>query len=189
MNKPGKSALSETLAEKDKDRDSRLSEIKRNISTTLAGSDPAKKMAEGLKLVFRPYWHTDKKAMNTETALIAELIGKINASETLKQQAETIGITALLEGLKTSNEEFGSLYKTRNSQMAAQDSPSVSSLRPAAAKSYEQFCTAVEQAVNFVTSRPLLTLFGQIDELRGKYALLIDKTDKGSNTPGEPQAE
>ncbi|HBL75647.1 MAG: hypothetical protein A2W90_06175 [Bacteroidetes bacterium GWF2_42_66] len=191
LNKPGKSALSDALAEKDKDRDNRLAEIKRNISTAQAGSDPAKKMAAGeLKLVFEPYWNTDKKAMNTETALIAELIGKINASGTLKQQAEAIGITTLLEGLKITNEEFDSLYKSRNKQMAEQDSPSASSLRPAVAKSYEQFCTAMEQAVNFVPSQVLLTLFAQMDELRIKYARLISKSGNGgNNTPGEPQEE
>ncbi len=191
LNKQSKSGLTDALAEKDKDRDARFAEIKRNISTAMAGLDATKReAAESLKLLFGPYWETGKKAMNTETALIAELIGKINASESLTSQAETIGITAMLTGLETSNNEFDALYKERNTQEAAKDTTSASSLKPAAAKSYEQFCTAVEQAVSFVPTDPLLTLFNQMDELRGKYALLIDKTDdENEDSSGEPQAE
>jgi len=189
LNKQSKSALTASLAEIDEDRDDRFAEIKRNITTALAGRDATKKEAAGsLKLLFNPYWNTGKKAMNTETALIAELIGKIKASGSLTSQAGTIGITDMLTGLETSNNEFDTLYKERNSQEAAKEGVPASSLRPAVAKSYEQFCTAVEQAVNFVSNDSLLTLFNQMDELRSKYALLIDKTgNKDTNTASEPQ--
>ena len=191
LNKQTRSALTNEIAEIDKDRDNRFAEIKRNITTARAGRDEAKKKAaDSLKILFEPYWKIEKIALNTETILISGLIEKINASETYKAQAKTIGITTMLNQLETTNNMFDTLYTIRNTQEANKDKTSASSLRPEAARSYEQFCLAVEQALNFVPTETLLVLFSQMDELRRKYARLISKPDETNNdTTTEPKAE
>ena len=187
LNKSSKSAFTAALTEKDKERDLRFAEIKHTITTACMSLDNSKKVAgENLKLFFGPYWKTDKTALNTETALLTEMLVKLNALNRLKQQAEIIGINAMLAGLEESNNEFDALYKTRNAQEAANEAPSASSLKPAVLKSYEQFCLTVEQTINLASTPTLLNLFNQMNELRSKYARLITKTGNGDNEPEEP---
>lgn len=178
MNKALKSGLTAQVTELDLDCDDRFAEVKRNVSTNLQGRDPEKKAAaEALKIFLNPYWDTDTKPLNTQTSLLTEMSGKFNASEKLKTQAATVGITGMMAGLETANTALSTLYQTRNEQIAALEAPSASSLKSATAKSYEQFCTAIEQAVNYTPSDVLTALFNQMDELRKTYARLIRKKD------------
>jgi len=185
MNKSGQNDESKQLANLDADRDDRFAEIKRNITTDLKGRDEAKKTAaQNLKSFFKPYWNVDTKPMNTETGVFKEMLAKYNANEALKADAATIGIADMLTGLETANNEFDTLYKARDSE-DAQDGPSATSLKAAAVKSYEQFCTAIEQAVNFAPSDVLTTLFGQMDELRRTYAALNGRKSQEEEAPEE----
>ncbi len=178
MNKALKSTLTAQVTELDLDCDDRFAEVKRNVSTNLRGRNPEKKAAaEELKIFLNPYWDTDSKPLNTQTSLLTEMFGKLNASEKLKTLAATIGITDMMTGLETANTALAALYQTRNEQGAAVEGPSASSLRSATAKSYEQFCTAIEQAANFTPSEVLSTLFNQMDELRKTYARLNRKKE------------
>jgi len=174
-----KSALTAQVTELDLDCDDRFAEVKRNVSTNLQGRNPEKKAAaEALKIFLNPYWNTDTKPLNTQTSLLKELFGKFNANETLKAHAATIGITDMMAGLETANTALSTLYQTRNEQVSAVEGPSASSLKSATAHSYDQFCLALEQAVNYTPSDVLITLFNQLDELRKTYARLIHKKDK-----------
>ncbi|HZL11447.1 MAG TPA: DUF6261 family protein [Prolixibacteraceae bacterium] len=178
MNKALKSSLTQQVSELDLECDDRFAEIKRNVSTNLQGRDPEKKAAAGeLKIFLTPYWDSDSKPLNTQTSLTTEMLGKIKASETLKAHAATIDITGMMAGLETANTALSTLYQNRNEQSAALEGPSATSLRSATVKSYEQFCTALEQAVNYTPSDILNGLFNQIDELRKAYARLIHKKD------------
>ena len=179
MNKASKSVLTAQLAEMDVDCDDRFAEIKRNVVTAVKGRDAAKKDAgESFQIFLSPYWDNNTKAMNTQIGVLKELFGKYNASANLKAQAATLGITVMMIGLETANTAMDALYQTRNEQGAAVEGPSASSLRAAAAKSYEQFCTAVEQAVNFTPSEILTNLFNEMDKLRKTYASLAKRKDK-----------
>jgi len=179
MKKSLKSVFTEQVATLDLDCDDRFAEVKRNVSTHLQGRNPEKKaVAEELKIFLNPYWDTDSKPLNTQTSLLTEMFAKFNASEKLKTLAATIGITDMMAGLETANTALAALYQTRNEQGAAVEGPSASSLKSATAESYEQFCTAVEQAVNYTPSDVLTTLFNQLDELRKTYARLVRKKDK-----------
>lgn len=178
MNKALKSSLTQQVTELDLECDDRFAEIKRNVSTNLQGRDPEKKAAaEELKIFLNPYWDTNSKPLNTQISLTKEMLDKLNASETLKADAASIGITAMLAGLETANSSLSTIYQTRNEQSAALEGPSASSLKLATVNSYDQFCTALEQAVNFTPSDILNQLFNQIDELRKTYARLIRKKD------------
>ena len=179
MKKALKSVLTEQVTTLDLDCGDRFAEVKRNVSTALLGRDPEKKAAaEELKIFMNPYWDTDTKPLNTQTSLTTEMFVKFNASEKLKTLAAIVGITDMMAGLETANTALSALYQTRNEQVAAVEGPSASSLKSATARSYDQFCTAVEQAVNYTPSDVLSTLFNQLDELRKTYARLIHKKDK-----------
>ena len=179
MNKASKSVLTAQLVEMDIDSDDRFAEIKRNVVTAVKGRDAAKRAAgESFQIFLSPYWDNNTKPLNTQIGVLNELFGKYNASANLKAQAVTIGVSEMMTGLETTNNAMGALYQTRNEQGAAVEGPSASSLRAAAAKSYEQFCTAVEQAVNFTSSEILTNLFNEMDKLRKTYASLAKRKDK-----------
>lgn len=179
-----KSGLTTQVTALDLDCDDRFAEVKRNVSTHLQGRNPEKKAAaEALKIFLNPYWDTDTKPLNTQTSLTKEMFGKFNANETLKTHVATIGITDMMAGLETANAALSALYQTRNEQVSAVEGPSASSLKSATSKSYEQFCTALEQAVNYTPSDVLSALFNQIDELRKTYARLARKKDKEEASP------
>lgn len=179
INKSSKSNLTEAVTEGDAGRDNLYAEIKRNVTTASKASDPAKKAAgKNLKIFLAPAWDANENALNTETGVFFELFEKYNASETLKAQAATIGIAEMMGQLETLNDEFDTLYKTRDMQESAQESESASSMKAMAVYSYNQFCTAIEQAVNYTPSEDLNALFDQMDKLRKTYAKLIPKKDK-----------
>lgn len=179
MNKSSKSSLTTKLTEMDADCDDRFAEIKRNVITAVRGRNAEKRAAgEKLEIFLTPYWDNNTKAMNTQIGVLKELFGKYNASANLKAQAATLGISVMMIGLETANTAMDALYQTRNEQGAAVEGPSASSLRAAAAKSYEQFCTAVEQAINFTPSEILTNLFNEMDKLRKTYASLAKRKDK-----------
>ena len=182
MNKTTKNVLTPQLVEMNADREDRFAEIKRNITTAQKGRNADKKAAaNSLKVFFDPYWDTNKKALNTQTETYIEMLDKLEENETLMVHAATIGINEMLEGLAESNAIFNETYQTRLSQEAAAEGPSATSQRAAATDSYTQFCTALEQAVNFTPSEVLLVLFGQLDELRKTYARLVPAEEE----PGE----
>jgi hypothetical protein len=174
MNKALKNVLTPQLTEMNADREDRFSEVKRNVTTALKGRDLAKKnAAENLKIFLEPYWDINRKAMNTQTGVFYEMFGKYNTNVDMKGYAATIGISQMMTELEMSNTQFNTVYQNRLMQEAAAEGPAATSLRAAATKSYVQFCTAVEQAVNFMSSETLVTLFNQLDELRKTYARLI----------------
>lgn len=174
MNKAMKNVLTPQLTEMNADCKDRFAEIKRNVTTALKGRDLAKKMAaENLKIFLDPYWNTNRKAMNTQTGVFHEMFGKYNSNVEIKAYSATIGITQMMTEFEMSNTQFNTLYQNRLMQNASVEGPSATSLRAAATKSYEQFCTSVEQAVNFMPTDALTILFNQLDELRKTYARLI----------------
>jgi flagellar biosynthesis chaperone FliJ len=188
MNKASKSVLTAQLVEMDIDSDDRFAEVKRNVVTAVKGRDAAKKAAgESFQIFLGPYWDNNTKAMNTQIGVLNDLFTKYNASASLKVQAATLSISDMMTGLETANTAMGALYQTRNEQGAAVEGPSASSLKAAAAKSYDQFCTAVEQAVNFTPSEILIALFNEMDKLRKTYASLAKRKDKEKDANPEPE--
>jgi hypothetical protein len=187
MNKASKSVLTANLSAMDEDRDDRFAEIKRNVTMHLLGRDELKKeAAQRLKIFMDPYWDANVMAMNTQTGILNELFRKFDQRQSLIADATATGILDMMTGLETANTEFDALYEERNALEAAADGPSATSLKAAAASSYEQFCTAIEQAVNFTPSETLMTLFNQLDELRKTYAILIHKKENKEEGPVQP---
>lgn len=189
MNKAMKNVLTPQLTEMNADREDRYAEIKRNVTTAQKGRNEEKKSAAGnLKVFLDPFWDANKKSLNTQTELYYDMFTKFEASEALITAAATIGITEMMQGLAESNSAFNEVYQIRLEQEAAAGGPSATSLRAAATDSYNQFCTALEQTVNFLPTEVALTLFNQLEELRKTYARLVhDEDDDEKPTP--PPAE
>lgn len=190
MNREMKSLLTEQLIEIDKDRDDRFAEIRRNINTAVKGRNPEKKNAgEKLKHFMTPYWNLPKIALDPQTRIFTEMYEKYLENGELQTQAEIIGIAEMLTELKEVNTQFDGIYKERREQEVAQAGPSASSLKGDVVKSYEDFCTAIEQAVNFMPNNDLVSLSKKMDNLRAKYAKLITKSEKSEETPAEVQED
>ncbi len=189
MNKALKNALTPQVNGLNADREDRFAEIKRNVTTALKGRNEEKKSAaEQLKVFMEPFWDTTQKALNTQTGLYNDMLGKIEENEMLAISASTIGISDMLEGLADSNNAFDEVYQIRLTQEAS-EGPSATSLRTTATESYNQFCTALEQTVNFMPSETLENLFSQLDELRKTYARLIHDDEGPEPEPPAPPAE
>lgn len=186
MNKALKNVLTPQLTQMNADREDRFGEIKRNVTTAQKGRDEEKKAAaNNLKIFLDPYWDTDKKALNTQTGIYSEMLSKFEESESLMANAVTIGILPMMEGLAGSNSDYKEVYQIRLMQEAAAEGPAATSLRAAATKSYGQFCISVEQAVNFMPSEVLTTLFNQLDELRKTYARLVHTVEEPAPAPAQ----
>jgi hypothetical protein len=187
MNKATKNVLTPQLLELKADRTDRDAEIKRNVTTALKGRNAEKKAAaQHLKVFLAPYWDLYKKPVNTQTMLYYDLLNKFEENELLQTSASTIGISDMFEGLSISNNNFDETYQIRLTQEAA-EGPSATSLRASATNSYNQFCIALEQAVNYTPSEGLDNLFNQLDELRKTYARMVRTDD--DEEPTLPPAE
>lgn len=188
MNKAMKNVLTPQLTEMNADREDRYAEIKRNITTAQKGRNEEKKgAANNLKVFLDPYWDANKKSLNTQTELYYDILTKFEANETLIAAATTIGVLDMMEGLAESNSAFDEVYQIRLEQEAAAGGPSATSLRATATDSYNQFCTALEQAANFMPTEVVLILFNQLDELRKTYARMVH--DEEDEEPTPPPAE
>lgn len=169
INKNQKSELTDDLKPLDKDRDDTEAEINRTVTFYFKGSDETKKAAaQKLKLFLTPYWNAASLPLNTQTAVVSEMIGKYQANAELVAAAKVLGIYELFAALETKNDAFDAVYKGRNDEVAGRES-SGSSLKPAAVASYNSFCTVMEQSVNLMPNETSMALFNNLDLLRKKY--------------------
>ncbi|MBP1638504.1 MAG: hypothetical protein H6Q17_87 [Bacteroidetes bacterium] len=168
----------------DADRDEELQDIKRDIVYFIKGRDEAKRSAaERIKITFDPYWHTETEPLNTETQSINTLLTKYNASANIQADAKLIGIDTKIAALATKNAAFDALYKTRTADQSSKSATGTASdFRRSATKSYNDFCTSIEQATTYLTNDTTTTLFNSMEQLRVKYNALVtikkDEKDK-----------
>jgi len=175
LNRPLDSLITPELKQLDTKRDGGFDEIKRNAKTASKSSDTAKSDAGKTLLHFlTPYWKTEKQALNTESSLIGEIINRYNDDPILINSATTIGIAPLFTELGNVNTHFETLYYERNAELASKDDPA-GKFKSDAVKSYENFCTLVEQSVNLTPTDALNTLFDRMDNLRKTYHALVPK--------------
>ncbi|MDR3339893.1 MAG: DUF6261 family protein [Candidatus Symbiothrix sp.] len=175
LNRPLGSLITPELKQLDAKRDHLLGEIKRNIKTASKSSDTVKSDAGKVLLHFlTPYWTIENQALNTESGLIGEITGRYNSDPTLIAGAAAIGIDALWNELSGVNNSFETLYYERNTELASKDDPA-GKFRKDAVKSYENFCSLVEQSVNLTPTDALNTLFDRMNNLRKTYHALVPK--------------
>ena len=84
INKSLKSGLTAQIAEADAESDALLAEVKRTVAFELKSRNEERKAAaQKLDLFLKPYRDAAVKAVNTEVAMIFDLLAKYNASQEL----------------------------------------------------------------------------------------------------------
>jgi hypothetical protein len=189
MLKPRKSGLSPAIAVAAKDRKNRWSEVTRNTTTALQGSNPVKKeSARLLKLFLEPCWKINTKPVNIQTTLYIEMFGLYNNDQEIQEHAKKVGVDGLLLDLEPINLNYQALAATRASQEAT-DGPSASILKATVVENYNSFCSAIEQAVNHIPSEALARLFDEIDGIRKEYAHFAIYKDSPNGDQDNPAPE
>lgn len=179
INNASKSPYTQAVDDGDFDRDSRAREIQNNLKMHLKGRDVLKRdAATRLHIFMQPYWNLDRASLTIETEQIKEMLAKLHADASLTADVALLGLSVMFAELGVSNTYFETIYLQRNSKEGAKTGPSASSLKSNAIRSYTEFCTNIEQAVNYTPNEQLITLFNDMNELRKKHALLIPSKAK-----------
>ena len=189
VNNPRKSALTEQVLVAGADRKERFTEIKRIVKLHLKGRDTGKKAAAGkLEFFFKPFWDTINEPKNTVTGVLSGMFGKYDSDTDTKAAAVTLAIDTLLTELKASNSAFDLIYTERLKEDAQRES-SASDQKNAVCNSYNEFCTAIEQEINYKPVESVTHLFKSMDELRMTYQVLVPngKGKPPKDQPSEPE--
>jgi hypothetical protein len=180
INKNQKSSLTDEVGKLDKDSVGFVKEIKRITKQYIKSPDESKKIAaQSLDVFLTPYKDAVDLPLNSRVVTFSEFVGKYKTNTAVQAAAKVLALDSSFASLETKNAACNVIYKSRNDE-AAQAEASGSSLKPAAVKSYNQFCTAIVQAANFTPNEQIISLFHQLDELRKKYHSL---GGNGKDTP------
>ena len=176
------SVLTPKLNELNKERLNHFSEVKRyttnaSKSSITAMKTPGKRFYDFMK----PHWDTQNKPLNTITSLFEEILERFKADTSLVADAKTIGIEMQMKVLEATNINYDNLYKERNAEIGAKTGNPASEMREQVIKSYEQFCTLIEQSVNLLPTPIFEKLFQEMDMLRKKYAILKSPSANSMN--------
>ena len=179
-----KSKYSEQVADDRKASANLFSEINRVVVFESKSRDVVKKQAAlDFELFFHPYSALPKGPIGAQMEQTVEMIKKYRADPALMNAARLIGVDVLMDELETNNNSLREVYEIRTVDTANRQASSTD-LRPAAAESYMQFCSIMEQAVNLTPNESIVTLFNTMDELRRKHSALIQKPkDKETTQP------
>ena len=173
------STLTPELNELNKVRLDHFSEIKRYVTNALKSSIPKTKSAgTNLYELMKPYWDTQNKPLNTITSLFEEMLERLKVDTSLVADVKTIGIETQMGVLEATNANYDDVYKRRNTELGAKTGNPASEIREQVIKSYEQFCSLIEQSVNLLPTPIFEKLFQEMDMLRKKYAALKSSSSK-----------
>jgi len=176
LNKSTKSLFTGQLDDLSLNRENSYSDIKRTITYHFKGRNQVKKAAaQTLRHFFDPYWDATKEMSVTVTGIFFDMLAKYHARPDLIDAANVLTLEQDLENLETINTTFYTIYNKRVQETGEREI-SGSKLKPKVFAEYNQFCTAVELAVNFTPNDSLISLFNSMDALRKKYHILVSKT-------------
>lgn len=179
MKKTLGSELTPELTAMNKSRNALFAEIKRFTSNAYKSSSATLKPAgKSFKEFLTPYWNTNTEPFNTITSIYEEILDRYHADEALQASATTIGISAQIAELESTNIDYDRVYKERNAEVSAKTGDSASEIKEDVIKSYEQYCITIEQSVNLMPTAEIEKLFAEMDGLRRKYATLKPKSKK-----------
>jgi len=183
LNTTTKSSFTTQIQGLDVDRDTDLIEIKRVNTSFLKSSNPEKKSAASLlQLFLAPFWTVNDLPQDIETGIVEDMITKYNARPDLIAAAKVIDIDGLFVSTAEKNKAFDLKWKSRNAEYSERPE-SATSVKPVAIAAYMQYCTAIEQMMNFAPNDTITALFNKMDELRKVYHGL----EGGKDTPTTPE--
>ena len=184
LNNSSKSSFTKEVQRLDAERDTDINEIKRVTASFLKSSNLEKKSAASLLQLFvSPFWEVDGMPQDIETGIVDDMIAKYNARVDLMAAAKVIDVADLFVSAAEKNRAFDLKWKSRNAEYSERPE-SASSLKPIAVAAYIQYCTAIEQMMNFAPNDTVTALFNQMDELRKSYR----SQEGGKDTPATPDA-
>jgi len=175
--RPAKHAKTVSIEAADKHRDDQHAEIKRTVKAGQKSTDPEKvAAAKILDLFLRPFWNIDKLKIPDQTRGVFNMDERYSVADddALRSAAATLGIANLFTAMFEKNKEIEALYNERLSEQVEQ-SPAASKLKDDVVKSYEIFCTAVQQDINLNPTEELTALFSNMERLRTLYAASMRK--------------
>jgi len=185
LNTTTKSSFTTQIQGLDVDRDTDLIEIKRVNTSFLKSSNPEKKSAASLlQLFLAPFWTVNDLPQDIETGIVEDMITKYNARPDLIAAAKVIDIDGLFVSTAEKNKAFDLKWKSRNAEYSERPE-SATSVKPVAIAAYMQYCTAIEQMMNFAPNDTITALFNKMDELRKVYHGL----EGGKDTPATPESK
>lgn len=185
LNTTTKSSFTTQIQGLDVDRDTDLIEIKRVNTSFLKSSNPEKKSAASLlQLFLAPFWTVNDLPQDIETGIVEDMITKYNARPDLIAAAKVIDIDGLFVSAGEKNKAFDLKWKSRNAEYSERPE-SATSLKPVTIAAYMQYCTAIEQMMNFAPNDTIIALFNKMDELRKVYHGL----EGGKDTPTTPESK
>jgi hypothetical protein len=184
MNKSQKSDKTNNMNLLDKERIGFWREVKHIESLYLKSPDANKKsVALVLSSFIDSYKDAESLPFNSRSGIFSEIMLKYRSKPELVQAATMLGADSSFAMLEAKNIACDALYKARNDEYAKAEA-SGTSLKPAAVASYNQFCTAIEQAANFTPTLEIILLFNNLNELRKKYHAL---GGNGKDVPPTPE--
>ncbi len=185
LNTSTKSSFTTHIQELDVDRDNDLNEIKRVTSSFLKSSNPEKKSAASvLQLFLAPFRKADNLPQDIETGIVEDMVNKYNARPDLIAAAKIIEVDSLFVSVAQKNKAFDLKWKSRSAEYSERpESPTA--VKPTAVTAYIQYCTAIEQMMNFAPNDTIIALFNKMDELRKVYHGL----EGGKDAPDTPESK
>ncbi|MDR2138975.1 MAG: DUF6261 family protein [Tannerella sp.] len=189
LNKSYASLLTPQIKEKDRLRDSFLSEIKRTAKTAAGSSIPAT-AAAGAKLMefLTPFWNIDKEPMMSQTAQLFLLDERLSADPVALAAVDTLGLQPVIQSLSLANLELKNLYDERLNDTANTDGPSASSLKSEVVTAYDEFCGSVEITLSAIPTDAVQHIFNEMNDIRRKYISRIPVPLSESHTSAAPIA-
>lgn len=183
LNKSQESMFSQDVKTFNKERNRLIDKIFRITGTNIKSSDENKKSAAStMQLFIVPYKNTISQPINFETITVADMVLKYQGRPDLIDAAKTLDIDKVFSILEIKNTALDAICQSHNAEYTEHES-SASNVK-AAVTAYTQFCTAIEQAVNYTPTDTIAALFNKMDELRKKYYELEDTKEKAStDTP------
>lgn len=137
-------ADTKTIEEKDAFRDQRLRYVELKVQSGLLSLVTAEaEAAKTLDFVMNPYRGASSKPFSENTAMVSDLVKKLQSSE-YAPAVEVLGLTAAVAALKTANDDFEVVYSHRADQkLVRETSDKLKAVRPQVDTAFRQLAEAV----------------------------------------------
>jgi hypothetical protein len=182
------SALTPQIADADKLRDTRFTEIKRIVKANEKSSVPAMAAAATkLMALLRPIWDISSESLMSQTVQLTIFIDRVGADPAASAAINTLGLATMLADLTQANTDLKALYNERLDERSVLAGHSATNESAALVSAYDDFCVAVEITLTALPTDALQTVFNEMNDLRRNYIQHLPKDlGAGEHTVVEP---
>ncbi len=178
VNRVIKSATTQSMVEKDDQRDKLFSFLRSLVKSFMSYPDavPQRAAAE-LDTLFRVHHKTPDKSYVEETAVIDALLRGME-NEKMKAAAETLNLTMYFAKLKALNDEYKALSLTRTQEYAARVKISTESARKVVDGIWARIARRVNAVAELEPSDTVDTFIATVNQIFREYKTLIASKNK-----------